>query len=246
MLLLQGNTGTGANWLRPTLADELFKPGQPLDAGQYFIIMPDALGRGGSSKPSDGLKGKFPHYRYHDMVDCDAPAGHRRAQGRASASGDRQFARLHAAIHVGRDVSRPDGRDGRAVLPAGRDQRPQLSDAPRRGRGDPPRPGLEQRRLREEPDAITSTAAAGSVHAPKARCASRKWRRPATAAKALYDKRVARGRQGRRQQHAVGNRVDRGLQPRGRSAQDQGQGAADQHGRGRRQPARTRHRRARR
>ena len=69
VLLLQGNTGTGANWLRPSLADELFKPGQPLDAGQYFIIIPDALGRGGSSKPSDGLKGKFPHYRYHDMVD---------------------------------------------------------------------------------------------------------------------------------------------------------------------------------
>ena len=61
VLLLQGNTGTGANWLRPSLADELFKDGQPLDARHYFIIMPDALGRGGSSKPSDGLKGNFPH-----------------------------------------------------------------------------------------------------------------------------------------------------------------------------------------
>jgi homoserine O-acetyltransferase/O-succinyltransferase len=69
VLLLQGNTGTGANWLRPSLADELFKDGQPLDARRYFIIIPDALGRGGSSKPSDGLKGNFPHYRYHDMVD---------------------------------------------------------------------------------------------------------------------------------------------------------------------------------
>jgi homoserine O-acetyltransferase/O-succinyltransferase len=56
VLLLQGNTGTGANWLRPTLAEELFKDGQPLDAGRYFIIIPDALGRGGSSKPSDGSK----------------------------------------------------------------------------------------------------------------------------------------------------------------------------------------------
>ncbi len=61
VLLLQGNTGTGANWLRPSLADELFKDGQPLDARRYFIIIPDALGRGGSSKPSDGLKGNFPH-----------------------------------------------------------------------------------------------------------------------------------------------------------------------------------------
>jgi homoserine O-acetyltransferase len=69
VLLLQGNTGTGANWLRPSLADELFKVGQPLDVGRYFIIIPDALGRGGSSKPSDGLKGNFPHYRYRDMVD---------------------------------------------------------------------------------------------------------------------------------------------------------------------------------
>jgi homoserine O-acetyltransferase len=69
ILLLQGNTGTGANWLRPSLADELFKNGQPLDANRYFIIIPDALGRGGSSKPSDGLKGNFPHYRCHDMVD---------------------------------------------------------------------------------------------------------------------------------------------------------------------------------
>jgi homoserine O-acetyltransferase len=69
VLLLQGNTGTGADWLRPTLADELFKDGQPRDAKRYFIIIPDALGRGGSSKPSDGLKRNFPHYRYHDMVD---------------------------------------------------------------------------------------------------------------------------------------------------------------------------------
>ena len=42
VLLLQGNTGTGANWLRPSLADELFAPGQPLDAAEYFMIMPDA------------------------------------------------------------------------------------------------------------------------------------------------------------------------------------------------------------
>jgi homoserine O-acetyltransferase len=67
--LLQGNTGTGANWLRPSLADHLFGPGQPLDAREFFIVMQDAIGRGGSSKPSDGLRGNFPHYRYHDMVE---------------------------------------------------------------------------------------------------------------------------------------------------------------------------------
>ena len=69
VLLLQGNTGTGANWLRPSLADELFRAGPAARRGHYFIIMQDAIGRGGSSKPSDGLKGKFPRYRYRDMVD---------------------------------------------------------------------------------------------------------------------------------------------------------------------------------
>src|SRR5215471_433810 len=69
ILLLQGNTGTAANWLRPSLADELFAAGQPFDVEQNFIIFSDALGRGGSSKPSDGLKAKFPHYRYADMID---------------------------------------------------------------------------------------------------------------------------------------------------------------------------------
>jgi homoserine O-acetyltransferase/O-succinyltransferase len=77
LLLLQGNTGTGANWLRPALADELFMPGQPLDARHHFIIMPDAIGRGGSSKPSDGLRGDFPRYRYRDMID----SGHRLVAG---------------------------------------------------------------------------------------------------------------------------------------------------------------------
>jgi homoserine O-acetyltransferase len=69
VLLLQGNAGTGDNWFRPSLADELFAPGQPLDARHYFIIMQDAIGRGKSSKPSDGLRGDFPHYRYRDMVE---------------------------------------------------------------------------------------------------------------------------------------------------------------------------------
>jgi homoserine O-acetyltransferase len=60
VLLLQGNTGTGANWLRPSLADELFGAGQPLDATQFFIIMQDAIGRGGSSKADlDGSRARI-------------------------------------------------------------------------------------------------------------------------------------------------------------------------------------------
>lgn len=68
VLLLHGTSGTGRNWLLPSLADELFGAGQPLDAARHFIVMPDGIGRGGSSKPSDGLRAAFPHYRYRDIV----------------------------------------------------------------------------------------------------------------------------------------------------------------------------------
>jgi homoserine O-acetyltransferase len=68
VLLLHGTSGTSKNWLQSTLADELFAVGAPLDAAKYFIVIPDGIGRGGSSKPSDGLRMKFPHYRYVDMV----------------------------------------------------------------------------------------------------------------------------------------------------------------------------------
>src|SRR5437660_1111244 len=128
VLLLQGNTGTGANWLRPSLADELFAPGQPLDAADYFIIMPDAIGRGGSSKPSDGLKGKFPHYRYHDMVE----SGYRLI---TEGLGDG----WHACLDVGRDVPGSDGRSSADLLSADPNQRAKLDQSARRRRGDPSR-----------------------------------------------------------------------------------------------------------
>jgi homoserine O-acetyltransferase len=70
VLLLHGTSGTSASWLIPTLSQELFGPGQPLDASQYFIVAPDGIGAGGSSKPSDGLKRGFPQYRYRDMVEA--------------------------------------------------------------------------------------------------------------------------------------------------------------------------------
>ena len=68
VLILHGTTGTGASMLAPDFAGELFGPGQPLDADRYFIILPDALGAGGSSKPSDGLRTRFPAYNYDDVV----------------------------------------------------------------------------------------------------------------------------------------------------------------------------------
>ena len=68
VLILHGTAGSGASMLTPAFAGELFGAGQPLDATKYFIILPDALGAGKSSKPSDGLRTKFPKYNYDDMV----------------------------------------------------------------------------------------------------------------------------------------------------------------------------------
>lgn len=68
VLLLHNTTGSGATWLQPELVGELFGPGRPLDAGKHFLIAGDMIGFGGSSKPSDGLRARFPRYRYADMV----------------------------------------------------------------------------------------------------------------------------------------------------------------------------------
>jgi homoserine O-acetyltransferase len=68
VLLNHNTTGTAKSWLEPGLADELFGPGQPLDAAQHFLIIPDIIGFGRSSKPSDGLRARFPHFRLHDVV----------------------------------------------------------------------------------------------------------------------------------------------------------------------------------
>ena len=70
VLLLHGTGGTGAQFLSPQFAGELFGPGQPLDISRYYIIMPDNLGHGGSSKPSDGQRARFPEYGYADMVEA--------------------------------------------------------------------------------------------------------------------------------------------------------------------------------
>src|SRR5579884_707800 len=68
VLILHGTTGEGGNFLRPEFAGELFGKGQPLDATRYYLILPDNIGHGQSSKPSDGLKGRFPKYGYQDMI----------------------------------------------------------------------------------------------------------------------------------------------------------------------------------
>ena len=71
VLILHGTGGSGGQFLRPQFADELFGPGQLLDTAKYFIILPDDIGHGQSSKPSDGLHARFPHYDYADMVEAE-------------------------------------------------------------------------------------------------------------------------------------------------------------------------------
>ena len=70
VVVLHGTSGSGEATLTPAFAGELFGPAAPLDATKYYIVIPDALGHGHSSKPSDGLKAKFPQYNYADMIDA--------------------------------------------------------------------------------------------------------------------------------------------------------------------------------
>ena len=68
VLILHGTGGSGRQFLQPQFADVLFAPGQLLDTTKYFVILPDNIGHGKSSKPSDGLHAHFPQYDYDDMV----------------------------------------------------------------------------------------------------------------------------------------------------------------------------------
>jgi homoserine O-acetyltransferase/O-succinyltransferase len=71
VLIMHGTTGSGAQFIRPEFAGELFGKDQPLDATKFFIVLPDGIGHGKSSKPSDGMHAKFPRYGYLDMIDAD-------------------------------------------------------------------------------------------------------------------------------------------------------------------------------
>src|SRR3984957_15788307 len=71
VLILHGTGGSGRQFLAPQFAGELFGPGQLLDTQRYFIILPDDIGHGQSSKPSDGLHERFPKYGYADMVEAE-------------------------------------------------------------------------------------------------------------------------------------------------------------------------------
>ncbi len=70
VLIMHGTTGSGAQFIRPEFAGELFGKDQPLDSTKFFIVLPDGIGHGKSSKPSDGMHAKFPRYGYLDMIEA--------------------------------------------------------------------------------------------------------------------------------------------------------------------------------
>src|SRR5882672_7595249 len=70
VLILHGTGGSGRQFLSPQFADELYGPGAPLDTTRYWLVLPDGIGHGRSSKPSDGLHVHFPAYDYDDMVEA--------------------------------------------------------------------------------------------------------------------------------------------------------------------------------
>jgi homoserine O-acetyltransferase len=71
VLIMHGTGGTGGQFTGRGFAGELYLPGQPLDITKYFIVLPDDIGHGKSSKPSDGLRAKFPRYGYQDMLTAE-------------------------------------------------------------------------------------------------------------------------------------------------------------------------------
>ena len=117
VLILHGTGGTGHQFLAPYFANELFNPGQLLDASRYYLILVDGVGHGKSSKPSDGLHAHFPAYDYDDMVALHHKLLTEGLGVNHSAADFRHIDGLHAFVRLGRDVSRFHGRaDADGVL----------------------------------------------------------------------------------------------------------------------------------
>ena len=142
VLILHGTTGHGSRFLAQDFGGVLFGPGQPLDAARYYIILPDAIGHGQSSKPSDGMRARFPRYNYDDMVRAAISPGARRPGRESSAPGDGHVDGRDAHVAVGRNVSRFHGRADAAGQRAGGDRRAESHLPPHDRRLHPHRSGM--------------------------------------------------------------------------------------------------------
>ena len=147
VLILHGTGDTGDGLLTQEFAGRLFGPGQPLDAAKYFIILPDAIGHGGSSKPSDGLRMRFPKYDYDDQVEAEhrllnegLGVHHLRLVAGISMGGNGDLA-------LGRKISPPYGRARANGGAASAHGEPELDAATANDRDDPQRPRMDERRV---------------------------------------------------------------------------------------------------
>ena len=137
VLVMHGTTGSGTGMLNPAYGGQLFGSGQPLDATKYFIILPDSVGTGKSSKPSDGLKAAFPRYNYNDTVDAQYRLITEHFGIKKLRLVYRQLDGRYADLGVGHALPGDDGRLDADGLAAHRHVQPQLDDAPPHYRLDP-------------------------------------------------------------------------------------------------------------
>ncbi len=106
VMVLHGTGGSGKQFFRPQFADELYGPGQPFDITKYYVILPDNIGHGQSSKPSDGQRMAFPRYAYGDMVLAQQRLLTEGLGGHPAQGDPRHLDGLHARFRLGHDLSR--------------------------------------------------------------------------------------------------------------------------------------------
>ncbi len=128
VMVLHGTTGSGSGFMSRTFGGELFGPGQLLDTAKYFVVLPDGIGHGKSSKPSDGMHARFPKYTYNDMVDAQHELLDQGPRRESPPARDGNVDGVHARVGVGRALSRLRRRAGAAGLRADTDRRAQSYD----------------------------------------------------------------------------------------------------------------------
>ena len=180
VLVLHGSSGSSQSMLGKNFAGELFGPGQPLDASKYFLILPDSIGAGRSSKPSNGMRTKFPKFTYEDQGDGAVSAGDRAPRHPPPQARDRPVDGRHARLDLGLQISGLHGGAGADGLAADRHGRAQLDPAPHDDRDDQGRSGLQQRELHRAAAELQTTPRPSSGWRPgaaRSRCTSRRRRR---------------------------------------------------------------------